>query len=39
VLVRAPAAFARAAGLTTPTLDMMAALATRQARSKGLYRG
>ena len=39
VLVRAPAAFARAAGLSTPTLDMMAALATRQARSKGLYRG
>ena len=39
VLVRAPAAFARAAGLSTPTLDMMAALATRQARSKGLYLG
>ena len=39
VLVRAPAAFARAAGLSTPTLDMMAALAIRQARSKGLYRG
>ena len=38
VLVRAPAAFARAAGLSTPTLDMMAALAIRQARSKGLYR-
>ena len=39
VLVRAPAAFARAAGLATPMLDMMAALATRQARDKGLYRG
>ena len=39
VLVRAPAAFARAAGLSTPMLDMMAALAIRQARDKGLYRG
>src|SRR6185295_16640562 len=39
VLVKAPAAFARAAGLATPMLDMMAALATRQARDKGLYRG
>jgi len=39
VLIRAPAAFARAAGLSTPTLDMMAALAIRQAREKGLYRG
>jgi 2-dehydropantoate 2-reductase len=39
VLVRAPAAFARAAGLATPMLDMMAALATRQARDKGLYKG
>ena len=38
VLVRAPAAFARAAGLSTPMLDMMAALAIRQAREKGLYR-
>ena len=38
VLVRAPAAFARAAGLSTPMLDMMAALAIRQARDKGLYR-
>jgi 2-dehydropantoate 2-reductase len=37
VLVRAPAAFARAAGLATPMLDMMAALAIRQARDKGLY--
>ena len=39
VLVHAPAAFARAAGLSTPTLDMMAALATQKARSKGLYQG
>lgn len=39
VLVRAPAAFARAAGLSTPTLDMLGALATRQAREKGLYAG
>ena len=37
VLVRAPAAFARAAGLSTPMLDLMAALAIRQAREKGLY--
>ena len=37
VLVRAPAAFARAAGLATPMLDMLAALAIRQAREKGLY--
>ena len=39
VLVRAPAAFARAAGLSTPMLDLMAALAIRQAREKGLYAG
>jgi 2-dehydropantoate 2-reductase len=38
-LVRAPAAFARAAGLSTPMLDMLAALAIRQARDKGLYQG
>lgn len=37
VLVRAPAAFARAAGLSTPMLDMLASLAIRQARDKGLY--
>jgi len=37
VLVRAPAAFARAAGLDTPMIDLMAALAIRQARDKGLY--
>jgi 2-dehydropantoate 2-reductase len=36
-LVRAPQAFARAAGLSTPMLDFMAALVTRQARDKGLY--
>ncbi len=38
VLVKAPSAFARAAGLSTPMLDMLAALAIRQAREKGLYR-
>jgi 2-dehydropantoate 2-reductase len=37
-LVRAPAAFARAAGLSTPMLDMLAGLAIRAARDKGLYR-
>lgn len=36
-LVRAPAAFALKAGLSTPMLDLMAALAIRQARDKGLY--
>jgi 2-dehydropantoate 2-reductase len=35
-LVRAPAAFARAAGLSTPMLDLLAGLAIRQARDKGL---
>lgn len=39
VLVRAPAAFARAADLPTPMLDLMAALAIRLARDKGLYPG
>ena len=39
VLVKAPAAFARAAGLSTPMLDLMAALAVQKAREKGLYRG
>jgi len=39
VLVRAPAALARAAGLSTPMLDLMAALAIQKARDKGLYRG
>jgi len=38
-LVRAPAAFARAASLSTPMLDMLASLAIRQARDKGLYPG
>jgi 2-dehydropantoate 2-reductase len=38
-LVRAPAAFARAAGLSTPMLDLLAGLAIRLARDKGLYRG
>jgi 2-dehydropantoate 2-reductase len=37
VLVRAPAAFARAAGLSTPMLDLMAGLAIQKARDKGLY--
>ena len=39
VLVRAPAAFARAAELSTPMLDFLAGLAIRQAREKGLYQG
>jgi 2-dehydropantoate 2-reductase len=38
-LVTAPATFARAAGLSTPLLDMLAGLAIRQARDKGLYGG
>jgi 2-dehydropantoate 2-reductase len=38
-LVRAPAAFAKAAGLSTPMLDLLAGLAIRQARDKGLYPG
>jgi 2-dehydropantoate 2-reductase len=37
VLVKAPAAFARTAGLATPTLDLIAALAIQKARDKGLY--
>jgi 2-dehydropantoate 2-reductase len=36
-LVRAPAAFARAAGQSTPMLDLIAALAIQRARDKGLY--
>ena len=36
-LVRAPGAFARAAGLSTPMLDLIAALAIQKARDKGLY--
>ena len=39
VLVRSPQAFARAAGLSTPMLDMLAGLAIRMAREKGLYQG
>jgi 2-dehydropantoate 2-reductase len=39
VLVRAPAAFARAARLSTPMLDMLAGLAIQKARGKGLYAG
>jgi 2-dehydropantoate 2-reductase len=38
-LVRAPQAFARAAGLSTPMLDLLAALAVQRARDKGLYAG
>jgi 2-dehydropantoate 2-reductase len=38
-LVRAPAVFARAAGLATPMLDLLAGLAIRQARDKGLCQG
>jgi 2-dehydropantoate 2-reductase len=38
VLVRAPAAFARAASLSTPMLDLIAALAIQKARDKGLYK-
>jgi 2-dehydropantoate 2-reductase len=36
-LVRSPAAFARAAGLSTPMLDLIAGLAIQKARDKGLY--
>ncbi|SDT35149.1 2-dehydropantoate 2-reductase [Bradyrhizobium canariense] len=39
VLVRAPAAFARAAQLSTPMLDLLAGLAIQKARDKGLYQG
>src|SRR6201994_1061284 len=39
VLVRAPAAFARSANLSTPLLDMLAGLAIQKARAKGLYSG
>lgn len=37
VLVKAPLAFARAAELATPMLDLMASLAIQKARDKGLY--
>jgi 2-dehydropantoate 2-reductase len=36
-LVRAPAAFARAAELSTPMLDLLAGLAIQKARDNGLY--
>jgi 2-dehydropantoate 2-reductase len=36
-LVRSPQAFARAAGLSTPMLDLLAGLAVQRARDKGLY--
>ncbi|MEA2942492.1 MAG: 2-dehydropantoate 2-reductase [Bradyrhizobium sp.] len=38
-LARAPAAFARIAGLSTPMLDLLTAMAIRQAGDKGLYPG
>ena len=38
VLVRAPAAFARKAELSTPMLDLIAALAMQKARDKGLWK-
>ena len=36
-LVRGPAAFARAAGLATPMMEVMGALAMQKAMEKGLY--
>lgn len=39
VLVRAPGAFAHTAGIPTPMLDLIAALAIQKARDKGLYQG
>jgi 2-dehydropantoate 2-reductase len=36
-LVSAPQAFARTAALSTPTLDVLAALAICRARDRGLY--
>lgn len=38
-IIRAPQAFARAAGVETPSLDVLSAIATRQARDRGLYSG
>ena len=35
-MIGAPVAFARAAGLATPTLDVLAAIITRRARDRGL---
>jgi 2-dehydropantoate 2-reductase len=37
-LVIAPLAFARAAGVSTPTLDMLGALLTEKATRAGLHR-
>jgi 2-dehydropantoate 2-reductase len=36
-LITAPLSFARTAGIATPMLDLMAGLAIRQARERGLY--
>ena len=36
-IVRAPLAFARSAGVPTPTLDVVEALTVSMAESKGLY--
>ena len=36
-IVRAPLAFARSAGIETPTLDAIEALSVSMAISKGLY--
>jgi 2-dehydropantoate 2-reductase len=36
-IVRAPVAFARSAGVPTPTLDAIEALVVSMAESKGLY--
>lgn len=36
-IVRAPLAFARQAGIATPSLDLMASLATQKAMAAGLY--
>jgi 2-dehydropantoate 2-reductase len=35
-IIQAPAAFARAANISTPTLDTLAAIVTRRARDRGL---
>lgn len=38
-IVRAPQAFARTAGIQTPSLDTVCAIVTRMARERGLYDG
>jgi 2-dehydropantoate 2-reductase len=38
-IVQAPLAFARAAGVATPTLDTLAAIVGRRARDRGLFTG